>query len=122
MKKILLFVSLLISTNTFAQINSVSNRVTARLGFASTDSKGENTLLPNLKAEFNYGILHIMEVGAYIGYGFYQHTDEVQEGAIFSSTTTGYSATNYGVNIILHIVPLIVKDEVFNPIYGIEHI
>ncbi|MDD2196777.1 MAG: hypothetical protein PHE03_02305 [Bacteroidales bacterium] len=111
MKKLLLLVLLLLSINTFAQINTVSKRINTKLGFSLTDSEGTNYVLPNIRVEVNYGIAHFIEVGAYAGFGYYLDIQSETVGSITSSIIHGYDAINYGLNANFHILPLVAKGK-----------
>lgn len=107
MKRLLLLASLLISINTFAQVNTVPKRINAKLGFALSNQEGTNSNLPNFRVEVNYKMLPFIEVGVYAGFGFYEDIQIVGSRA----TISGYAATNYGLNANFHFLPLIVKEK-----------
>lgn len=108
MKRLLLLLSLLVSTNTFAQTNSVSGRFSTKLGFAMSNSGVFNRNQSNFRAEVNYGFARVFEVGAYTGHGFYIRINKEPGGSVESF---GYSALNYGVNANFHILPLLIKEK-----------
>lgn len=107
MKRLLLLASLLISINTFAQVNTVPKRINAKLGFALSNQEGTNSNLPNFRVEVNYKMLPFIEVGVFAGFGFYEDIQIVGSRA----TISGYAATNYGLNANFHILPLVVKEK-----------
>ncbi|MDD4673404.1 MAG: outer membrane beta-barrel protein [Bacteroidales bacterium] len=111
MKRLLLLALLLISINTFAQVNTVPKRINAKLGFSLSDPEDTDNNLPNFRVEVNYKVVPFLEVGVYGGFGFYQAIQREIVGSGISATISGYAASNYGLNANFHILPLVVKER-----------
>ncbi len=111
MKRLLLLASLLISINTFAQVNTVPKRINAKLGFSLSNPEDTHNNLPNFRVEVNYKIVPFIEVGVYAGFGFYQDIKRENIGTTTGMTISGYAAANYGLNANFHFLPLIVKEK-----------
>ncbi|MDX9771656.1 MAG: hypothetical protein RBT19_14940, partial [Tenuifilaceae bacterium] len=92
MKRLLLLASLLISINTFAQVNTVPKRINAKLGFSLSNPEDTHNNLPNFRVEVNYKIVPFIEVGVYAGFGFYQDIKRENIGTTTGMTISGYAA------------------------------
>ncbi len=114
MKKLFLLAAtiIILSVNSFCQSDSyIKNRWNIKAGYAryitGNRSNNKNETTGNLRLECNYGILNFIESGLYIGFSnfdFIINTDFDHKK---------YFTPFYGININVHLLPLIVKSNDF---------
>lgn len=95
--------------NSYAQDSYIKNRWNIKVGFAKyTNGVRLNDKVltnGNYRVEINYGISSIIEAGIFGGYSKFDANSQ--------PSIRGYSATFYGINCNLHLLPLLIKENDF---------
>ena len=108
MKKILFTIAFVLLTAgfVFAQNYSLKDRYTFKVGILTTPSESSNPL--NIRIEGNYGIFPFMEAGIYAGYNRFWAFKFPEGGSALKR-----NGLNYGLNVNIHLLPFLVKQEDF---------
>lgn len=105
---ILAFILLLIQQEVFSQSSYIKNRWNFQAGFIPDSRKDVMPKSNQFRVSANYGILNMLEAGAYMGMGNY-----LQLALSPGNSSRKAYAPVYGINANAHLLPFLVKKEDF---------
>lgn len=105
----------LVSAKVVGQEYSIKDRLMVKVGYSNYPWLGQHfphgNFTPCFNLETNYGFKRYIEAGIYLGYSRYSQIGILNEDPV-ELYTEYRSLTFYGVNINIHLLPLIEKSNI----------